>query len=83
MVRRGKIVLWKPTARPVMIVGALPVWAVLAIVLIGGPEVKYSLSRPMKTPESIPLSTAQKTFRSPRMTFTAKKDPAKNRMPLI
>ncbi len=72
IVRRGRIVLWKPTASPVIIAGALPVCAVLAMVLMGGPEVKYSLSSPIKTPASIPLKTAQNTLRSPRMTFTEK-----------
>jgi len=83
IVRRGRIVLWKPIASPVIIAGALPVWALLAMVLIGGPEVKYSLSSPIKTPASIPVKTAQNTFKSPRITFTEKKAPAKNKRPLI
>ena len=65
MVTRGRIVLWKPMAKPVINVGALPVWAVRAMVLTGGPDVKYSLSRPIRAPAIIPIKTDQKMFICP------------------
>ncbi len=59
-VTRGRTALLKPMARPVMIVGAVPVSLERAMCRMGGPLVKYSLSSPMSTPATMPASTAQK-----------------------
>ncbi|MBA7671563.1 hypothetical protein ES703_79722 [subsurface metagenome] len=68
----------KPTANPAIMFVAAPVFDIFTIYLIGHPEPKYSVSRPIRSPHRTPTTTVRKRLNSPVMAIIATKAPMRN-----